>query len=97
MVWKSHINVAKDTDSLRQDINLDSDSNSASSSTDSVVSIVSRESSTDYLLIEFESEDSFFYKSSFVNDSEFSSRVILQINAQVDFALALNLSRTPRL
>ena len=84
-------------DSLRQDINLDSDSNSASSSTDSVVSIVSRESSTDYLLIEFESEDSFFYKSSFVNDSEFSSRVISQINAQVDFALALNLSRTPRL
>ena len=42
----SHINVVEDMDSSKQDINLESDSNSISSTT-SVVSIVSGESSTD--------------------------------------------------
>ena len=50
-----------------------------------------------YLPTEFESEDGSSVNNHFVNDSEFASSCISQIDSEVNFSLALNLSRTPRL
>ena len=50
-----------------------------------------------YLTTESESEDSSSVNHHFNNDSEFSNSYISQIDAEFNSALALNLSRTPRL
>ena len=96
IMLNSHVNVAEDIDSSRQDINLDSDSNSVSSTT-SVASIVSGESSKDNLPTEYESENSSSVNHQFVNDFEVYSNFISQVDAEVNFALALSFTRTPRL
>ena len=96
VVLKSHVNVTEDMDSSRQDINLDSDYVSISSTT-FVTSIVSEESSTDHLPTDFLSEDRSSICHYFVNDSEFSNSFVSQVDTEVRFALALSFSRTPRL
>ena len=95
IVLNSHVNGADNIDSSRQDINLDSDFNSVSSTT-SVTSIVSEESSTDNLPTEYESEDSSSVNHKFVNDSEFYSNFLSQVDTEVNFALVLSFIRTPR-
>ena len=96
IVLNSHVNGADNIDSSRQDINLDSDFNSVSSTT-SVTSIVSEESSTDNLPTEYESEDSSSVNHKFVNDSEFYSNFLSQVDTEVNFALTLNFLRSQRL
>ena len=96
IMLNSHVNVAEDIDLSRQNINLDSDSNSVSSTT-YVASIVSGESSKDNLLTEYESEDSSSVNHQFVNDFEVCSNFISQVDAEVNFALALSFTRTLRL
>ena len=46
---------------------------------------------------EFDSEDNSSVNYHFVNGSEFFNNCISQIDAKVNFTLALNLSRIPRL
>ena len=96
IMLNSHVNVAEDIDLSRQNINLDSDSNSVSSTT-SVASIVSGESSTDNLPTECESEDSSSVNHQFVNNSEVYCKFLSQVDIKVNFALALSFIRNPRL
>ena len=95
IVMNSHVNVLKHMDSSRQDVNLDSDSNSFSSTT-SVASIVSGESSIYYLPAEFESEDSSSENHHFINEFEFSDSFVSQVDAEVNFDIALSFSKTIR-
>ena len=76
------------------DINLDSDSN-AVFSTNTIASIVYEESSTANPS-EFESENGPSVNHHFINDSEFASSFISQVDAEIKFGLILNL-KTPRL
>ena len=96
VVLNSHINAAEDIDSSRQDINLDLDSNSVSSTT-SVASIVSGENSTDNLPTEYESDDNSSVNHQFVNDSKVYSNFLSQVDTEINFALTLSFTRTPRL
>ena len=77
------------------DINLDSDSN-AVFSTNTIASIVYEESSIAYFPSKFESENGSSVNHHFVNDSEFASSFISQVDAEIKFGLILNL-KTPRL
>ena len=59
--------------------------------------MVSGESSIYCLPTEFESEYNSSIIHHFSNDSKFSNSFVLQVDAEVNFALALSYSRTPRL
>ena len=96
VVLNSHVNVAEDIDSSRQGINLDSDSNSVSSTT-SIASIVSGKNSSNNLPTEYEFEDNSSVNHQFVNDSEIYSNFLSQVDAEINFALTLTFARTPKL
>ena len=69
---------------------------------DSVSSLTSLSSDTfeddlSFPATEFVSEDNSSVNHQFINDSEVYSNSISQVDAEVNFALALKFSRTPRL